>query len=116
MCGFENGGHHVDEMGELGADAALVLDARGPGDDHEVAGATEVGRDLFHPLERCVAGPSPADRLMRLRVGIADRVEVLQVVLERSWKTVEGLDFIERAVGQLIDGVDQAGALLIGEG
>ena len=53
---------------------------------------------------------------MRLRVGIADRVEVLQVVLERSWKTVEGLDFIERAVGQLIDGVDQAGALLIGEG
>ena len=75
---------------------------------------------------------------MRLAVGTADGVEVLQVVRERSRETVEGLDFIERAigsafgtraivaddvddhrvvgVGQLIHGVDQASALVVGEG
>ena len=63
---------------------------------------------------------------------------MLQVVLERRRETVEGLDFVERAigsafgtravvaddvddhrvvgVGQLVHGVDQASALVIGEG
>ena len=58
-AGFEDRGYDVDEMGELGADAALVPDASGPGDNHRIARAAKVGGDLLHPLEGRVAGPGP---------------------------------------------------------
>lgn len=99
MRGFENGGNHINEMRKLGADAALVLDAGGPGDNHGIARAAEVGGDLFHPLEGRVTRPGPTDGIVGLAVGTADDVEVLQVVRQRSRETVEGLDFIERAIG-----------------
>ncbi len=138
LRGFQNRGNDIDDMGELGADATLVFDAGGPRDNHGVARAAQVGGHLFHPLKRCVAGPGPADGIVRFGFRSADGVKVLQVVLDRSRETVEGLHFIERAigptfgtrpvvaddvddqrvvgVGQLVDGVDQASALVVGEG
>ena len=61
---FEDRRHDVDDVVELGADAALVLDPRGPGDDQAVARAAEVGGDLLGPLERRVHRVRPADRVV----------------------------------------------------
>ena len=59
-------GRDVDDVGELAAQAALVLDPSGPGDDHRVAGAAEVGGDLLAPLEGRVARPGPGAGEVRL--------------------------------------------------
>src|SRR5229473_6739052 len=68
---FEDGRRDVDDMVELRADAALVSDARGPGDDHAVASTAEVRGNLLGPLERRVHRMGPTDR----------------VVIERRWAT-----------------------------
>ena len=51
-------------MMELRANTALVLDARGPGDDHAVASGAEVGGNLLGPLERRVHRVGPTDRVV----------------------------------------------------
>src|SRR5262249_20717478 len=56
---FEDRRHDVDPMVELGTDAALVLDGRGPRDRHALASAPEVRGDLLGPLERRVECPGP---------------------------------------------------------
>src|SRR5713226_7425326 len=58
---FEDGRRDVDDMVELRADAALVSDARGPGDDHAVASTAEVRGNLLGPLERRVHRMGPTD-------------------------------------------------------
>src|SRR6516165_587744 len=63
---FEDGRHDVDHMVELGADAALVLDACGPGNRHALSSASEVRGNLLGPFERSVECPSPADRHVRV--------------------------------------------------
>ena len=42
--GFEDRRHDVDDVMELGADAARVLDVAGPRHDHALAGAAEDAR------------------------------------------------------------------------
>ena len=59
---FQDRRHDVDDVVELGPDAALVLDARRPGDDERIARAAEMRGDLLAPLERRVHRPRPADR------------------------------------------------------
>src|SRR5262245_53598055 len=56
--------HDVDTVVELRSRLAMVLDDLRPGDEHGVARATEMGSDLLGPLERRVAGPGPADRVV----------------------------------------------------
>src|SRR5947209_4626782 len=51
-------------MVELRADATLVLDARGPRDNHAIAGAAEVRGNLLGPLERSVHRVGPTDRIV----------------------------------------------------
>src|SRR3982074_3315908 len=68
---FEDGRRDVDDMVELRADATLILDARGPGDDHAVAGTAEVRGNLLGPLERGVHRVRPTDGVM----------------IERGWAT-----------------------------
>ncbi|MNO70257.1 hypothetical protein D3C76_611320 [compost metagenome] len=57
--GFEDGRRDVGDIGELAAQAPLVLDLRRPGDDQRVARATEVRGDLLGPLERRVHRMGP---------------------------------------------------------
>src|SRR5262249_62376311 len=57
---LQNRRRDVDDVVELGADAALVLDPVGPGDDERIARAAEVRGDLLAPLERRVHGPLPS--------------------------------------------------------
>ena len=49
---------------ELGADAALVLDPRRPGNHQPVACTAEVGGDLLSPLEGCAHRVRPSDGIM----------------------------------------------------
>src|SRR5689334_8539647 len=49
-------GDEIDHVVELVADAALVLDASGPRDDHWIARAAEVRSDLLAPLEGGIHG------------------------------------------------------------
>ncbi len=61
----------VDDVGELRAHPALVLDPLRPAHDHAIAGAAEVGRHLLRPRERRVAGDRPAGR--HVRIGASGR-------------------------------------------
>ena len=59
-AGFENGRHHVDDVVELIANGADVVDVTGPGDAHALTRAAEVRGDLLGPTERRAEGPGPA--------------------------------------------------------
>src|SRR5262249_21201684 len=56
------GGCHVDNVEELVAEAAPVLDPGRPGNDHRVADAAEVAGDLLGPLEGRVHRVGPGSR------------------------------------------------------
>ena len=66
--GFENGRHDVDDVVELRADAAHVLDVAGPRDDHALPRSAEMRRHLLGPLERRIKRPRPLHR--HVRVGL----------------------------------------------
>ena len=95
---FENGRHDVDDVVELTADAALVVDMAGPGYRHALLGTPEMRRHLFHPLERRVHRPCPGRRKMRERlVRSPERVpEILG--LHRHRDAIEGGEFVRRTV------------------
>ena len=59
---FEDRRHDVNDMHELLAQAALVLDACRPGDRHVLADAAELRGVLLEPGERRIEGPGPARR------------------------------------------------------
>ena len=87
---FEDGRHDVNDVMELVADAAEVLDVAGPGDAHALPRAAEVRGDLLGPAERRVEGPRP--RHGHVVVGLVRApgvVEVLQLVLDRELDAVE---------------------------
>ena len=65
---FEDGRHDVDDVMELAADAAHVLDVAGPGHGHALGRPAEVRRHLLHPLERGVHRPRPFCRKVRERL------------------------------------------------
>src|SRR5262245_62351736 len=60
-CCLQNRGDEIDHVVELVADAAFVLDACRPRDDHWIARAAEVRSDLLAPVEGGIRGPSPTD-------------------------------------------------------
>ena len=61
---IEDRGHDIDQMVELGANAAGVFDPLWPSDDHTLPRAAEMGGDLFGPLERRIERPGPRHRHM----------------------------------------------------
>ncbi len=63
---------------EAVARLGVGFDPGRPAHDHRVARAAEVGGDLLDPLEGRVAGPGPADRIVRLGLGSAEFVKVSQ--------------------------------------
>ena len=95
---FEDRRHDVDDVVELLADAALVLDHLGPGDGHALLGAAEVRRHHLGPGERRVEGPGPGHRHVRIgQVRAPDVVEVLQLGLDRQLDTLDRGDLVRRA-------------------
>ena len=54
---FEERRHDVDDVVELGSDAARILDVVGPGDCHALPRSAEVRRHLLGPFERRVKRP-----------------------------------------------------------
>ena len=95
---FEDGRSDVDDVMELAADAAHVVDMAGPGHGHALGRPAEVRRHLLHPLERRVHRPRPRRGKMRERlVRAPERVpEVLS--LHRHRDTIEGRELVRRAV------------------
>ena len=135
-------GADVDDVRELAAQAAPVLDPRRPGDDHRVAGAAEVRGDLLAPLERRVAGPGPGAGEVGLHDRAAPGVDAavgsisLSCCSARERNAVERGHLVERAglrafharavvapdvedqrvveLAQLLDRVDDAADLVVG--
>ena len=97
--GFEDRRHDVDDVVELRADAALVLDPLRPGDDQAVARAAEVRGDLLGPLERRVHRVRPADRVVVVTSSAPPSSSIMrQHVLEVLGRGVEDGHFVERAL------------------
>ncbi len=134
--GLEDRRIDVDHVMELRADAALVLDPRRPRDDHAVARAAEVRRDLLGPLERRVHRVRPADRIVveghrpaelvhaaqHFREVLRDVVEERHLVQETvraalGARAVVALDVDDERVvelAQLVDRIDHAAHLVVG--
>src|SRR6266496_5312869 len=64
-------------MSELGADFSLSFNSRRPMDHDSVGSAAIMRCDLFGPLERSVAGPGPADRIMRESIWASPVIDVV---------------------------------------
>ncbi len=87
--GLQDRRRDVDHVAELRTDLVLRLDALGPGDDHAVARAAEIRRDLLHPAERRVERHRPARRHVRVGLGAAPLVDQLDHVLDLLLHAVE---------------------------
>src|SRR6185312_2685084 len=79
---FENRRNDVDHVMKLATDGADIRDPGGPTDDHPVAGAAEVRRDLLYPLERSIPGPGPTRRVMRAGPGQAELINPAEARLD----------------------------------
>src|SRR5207247_1150359 len=66
---FQNGWCNVSTMSELTAQAAFVLNAFWPGNDHWVTNAAEMGGHLLSPLKGRVPCPRPRRCIVRIQVG-----------------------------------------------
>ena len=87
--GFENRRHDVDDVVELRADAAHILDVAGPRHDHALPGAAEEGGHLLGPFERRVEGPGPRHRHVRRGHVRAQDIVELQLRFDRN---IDGLN------------------------
>ena len=135
---LEDGRDDVDDVMELAADAAHVVDVAGPGHGHALSRPAEVRRHLLHPLERRVHRPRPACREMRERPFRSPERIPEKLVLDRHGNAVEGGEFVRRAVehafgaravvatdvddqgvvefAEVLDGLDDAPDLMVGVG
>ena len=98
-------------MRELAAQAALLLDALRPVDDHAVASAAEIGRHLLGPGERRVERDRPAGGHVREGLRAAPLVDQRDQVLDLLGDAVE--------IGHLVVHADEAalgaGAVVAGD-
>src|SRR5207249_629105 len=101
--GFKDCRRDVDAMRELATNAAFLLDAFGPGDDHRIANTAQVRSHLLAPLKRRVSGPRPRGGIMRIHAWAAPFVEAavlfdrLQLLIGGERDAVLGRNFVERA-------------------
>src|SRR5207245_7372560 len=59
---LEDGRHHVDDVHELLAETAGILNVAVPRNAHALADTAELRGVLFEPSERRIKGPGPARR------------------------------------------------------
>src|SRR5437762_7552174 len=62
--GFQRGGGDICYVRKLRTDFTFGFDPLGPVHNHAVARSAKMRCDLLRPLERSVARPGPADRVM----------------------------------------------------
>src|SRR5215510_16475428 len=103
---------------KLGTDLAGVFNALRPRDDHAIARATEVRGDLLCPLERRIASPSPAYRIMRRSAWKPELVDPVQHLLEGRLEPIKRHDLVggtrQRTLGAravIADDVDDESVL-----
>src|SRR5262245_36322236 len=109
---------NIDGVMELGTDLAGVFNALGPGDDHAIARAAEMRGDLLGPLERRIASPSPAYRIMRRSAWQPELVDAVQHLLEGRLEPIKRHDLVggtrQRTLGAravIADDVDDESVL-----
>ena len=96
--GFENGRHDVDDVHELLAQGALVLDARRPRNHHVLVDAAQLRGVLFEPRKRGIKRPRPACRHVVISVLGAPDIVVLHLHIDRQLvEAVEERDLVGRA-------------------
>ena len=108
---LEYGRRDVADMVELVADLAALPDPRRPVHDQRVADPAAVGV-LLVALERGVAGHGPAQRVVVVEVGLADGVDVLEVLGQGVAHAVEVAQGVHRAEGRAL----LAGAIVRDQG
>src|SRR5207302_548590 len=64
-------------MSELGADFSLGFNSRGPMDHDSISSAAVMRSDLLGPLKWSIAGPGPADRIMRECIWASPVIDVV---------------------------------------
>ena len=94
---FKDSGHHIDDVHELLAQAAFVLDVTRPGYRHVLANAAELRGILLEPGERRIEGPGPARRHVVVGLLGAPDVIPLHLICNRHADAVEERDFVGRA-------------------
>src|SRR5882724_2748854 len=67
---------NIVDMSELGADFSLGFDPRWPIYNYPVRSTAVVRCDLLGPLKRRIAGPCPANRIMREGARVAPIVQM----------------------------------------
>src|SRR5436309_8666242 len=72
---------NIRDMSELGADLSPGFNPRWPMYNYTVRSSAVVRCDLFGPLERSVAGPRPANRIMRKSARVAPIVQMRHIDL-----------------------------------
>ena len=97
--GFEDRRHNVNDMMELRADAAGVVDVAGPRNGQTLPRAAEMRRHLLGPLERRVKRPRPCHRHVRIGL-VRTPVAVMQHLQSHGsvQDAVVGGELIEGAV------------------
>ena len=86
---LEDGRHHVNDVHELLAESALVLDVARPGDRHALPDAAELRGVLLEPGERRIKGPGPARRHVIVGLLRAPNVVPLHLLLDGHGDAVE---------------------------
>ena len=100
---FQDRRHDVDDVVELMANAADVLDVAGPRHANALRRSAAMRRDLLHPFERRVDRPRPAGR--KVREGLVRSPELVpqELILDRHGDAIEGGEFVrcpvEHALG-----------------
>src|SRR5262245_32264902 len=109
---------NINRVMELGTDLARVFNSLQPGDDHAIARAAEVRGDLLCPLERRIASPSPAYRVVRRGAWQPEFVDPVQHLLEGRLEPIKRHDLVggtlQRTLGAravIADDVDDEGIL-----
>src|SRR5262249_14548620 len=93
---FQDRRYDVDDVVELVADAALVLDSGRPLDRHPLPHAAEVRRDLLGPGERRVERPGPRHGHVRVGLIAAPGVVELELILYRKVNALDRGDLVRR--------------------
>ena len=99
-CGFEDGGNDVDDVVELVADAAGILDAVRPRNCDALARAAKMRRNLLGPFEGRVHGPGPAHGHVRISLVRTPDVVEFHLVRDRNVDAIECGHLVRRAVGR----------------
>ena len=91
---LKEGGHHVDDVHELLAEGARILDMAGPGYRHALPDTAELRCVLLEPGEGRIKGPGPAGRHVVVGLLGAPDIVPLHLDIDGHGDAVEERDFV----------------------